>query len=282
MLARSGTGEVAPERSLLDLPVDLQLHQPPTALNVACPPVHPWAQCNHDYVLNLMQHASNSLVQQAMQMSATDWSTYFIKCFTKLVALLELITRYDDEEVAAAATVAGSESMSAWQPAAAAAGSTGPAPPGCSLATDLQLLEHIVDEWVLVIVLGLVLNPLAVATATSLNHASGEESSAPPDHYNRVVQRLQLSSEQGLQFSVALQEFNRLRHAAFHETGSLLPDVACPGLMVLAAEAEKGAAALQEITAENPAMPQAVSLKDVRFWWQEASSSDIKQEHPSD
>jgi hypothetical protein len=252
ILARSGTGEVAPEWPLMDLPQDAQIQQPLQNLSGTASP-HPWAQCNSGYVLYLMQHTSNSLVQQATQMSATDWSTYFINCFTRLVTLLELITRYSDEEVAAAITAAGNVPLNHAGPGPAgqlapAAGRAGPAPPGCSLATDLQQLEQVVDEWVLLIVLGLVLNPLAIATATSLNHASGQEDSAPPHHYNRVVQRLQLSSEQGLQFSVALEEFNRLRHAAFHETGSLLPDVACPGLMVLAAEAEKGAAALQEIT----------------------------------
>jgi hypothetical protein len=158
---------------------------------------HP-ASCS--YVGGLLQAAATdeAAQQRVCNMTAADWSKFFTESFYKLLLLLELADRDEEflqaeqqqhDKLAGSALLAGKRparhSSSCGQigsieqqqqqqqqqqggsldAAAAAAGSS-------VVLSHMQQLEQLVDEWVTLSALSLILNPLPVYMACTINHTT--------------------------------------------------------------------------------------------------------------
>ncbi|WIA17890.1 hypothetical protein OEZ85_009390 [Tetradesmus obliquus] len=107
----------------------------------------------------------------------------------------------------------------------------------------MQQLELLVDEWVTLSTLALILHPVPVYMACTINHTTQLPCAVPEGHHDRVVRRMQLTPQQAQHFAAVLEEIGRLDEAVMSQGGQLARNAACPSTVVLAAQAERGAAA---------------------------------------
>jgi hypothetical protein len=165
---------------------------------------HP-ASCS--YVGALLQAAATdeAAQQRVLAMTAPDWSKFFTESFYKLLLLLELADRSEEflqADQPQQQQPAGSGRVLETRPARhsssageaadmqqqqqgagldAAASTAAAAPAGVDIhsGSHMQQLEHLVDEWVMLSALSLILNPLPVYMACTINHATQQPSAAP-------------------------------------------------------------------------------------------------------
>eukprot|EP00775_Hariotina_reticulata_P008729 gene8729-8910_t len=181
---------------------------------------------NGSYVRALLRKATPEQVQCALQMTAADWSLFFQQSFAKLVVLLELCQRDDytsgieqlpSAAIAAAAgpdILSGRSCLSSHFNTASVTGAAAAAAPAVTpsraLSSNWQQVSSIVDEWVTLTAAALLLNPVPIYTATTINHDSQEQGSPPPGYWQSVVQRLKFTGWQVLQFHLAVRELARM------------------------------------------------------------------------
>jgi hypothetical protein len=202
---------------------------------------------NGSYVGALLQRATQEQVQRALQMTAADWSAFFQQSFAKLVVLLELCRRNDytsgtsQPPSTATSAEAGAGSLfgqpSANSVTATVAAATAAIPsltPGCNW----QQVSWIVDEWVTLTAAALLLNPIPIYMATTINHGTQQQDAPPAGYWQSVVQRLKLTGWQVLHFHLALQELARLDKMTLAHNKSLAADAGCLSTLVQAAHAE--------------------------------------------
>jgi hypothetical protein len=140
---------------------------------------HP-ASCS--YVGSLLQAAATDEAEQqrVLAMTAPDWSKFFTESFYKLLLLLELADR--NEEFLQADQPQPQQQQQRQQQCAglgAAAGTAAAAGVDIHSVSHMQQLEHLVDEWVMLSALSLILNPLPVYVACTINHATQQPCAAP-------------------------------------------------------------------------------------------------------
>jgi hypothetical protein len=214
--------------------------------------------CGGSYVGELLRGASQQQVEYVLHMTAADWSAFFQQSFSQLVMLLELCVRDEYTEgppqlppqLLPSTSTSAPEDNRLRRPsrqsnplrlssaAAAAAAAAAAVRPGVSPTSDWHQVSLIVDEWVTLSALALLLNPMPVYMATTINHATQLLDTPPPGYWQSVVRRLKLTGWQVLNFHLALKELARLDKATVAQSEALAADAGCPNTLVLAAHAE--------------------------------------------
>jgi hypothetical protein len=167
---------------------------------------HP-ASCS--YVGGLLQAVATdeAAQQRVLAMTAVDWSKFFSDSFYKLLLLLELADRSEEclqaeqqpppqqqqqqpttsekrpaRHSSSASDAADIQQQQVAGPAAggaAAAAAAAAAGVDLSCGRHMQQLEQLIDEWVTLSALSLILNPLPVYVACTINHATQQPCAAP-------------------------------------------------------------------------------------------------------
>ncbi|WIA44463.1 hypothetical protein OEZ86_007210 [Tetradesmus obliquus] len=96
----------------------------------------------------------------------------------------------------------------------------------------MQQLEQLVDEWVTLSALALILHPLPVYVASTMNHATQLPCAIPEGHHDRVVRRMQLTQQQVRHFAAVLDEISRLDDVVMAQGGQLARNAACPNTLL--------------------------------------------------
>lgn len=204
-------------------------------------------QLPDSYSARLLRQASADEVSVALSRSDAEWAEVFSSLFYKLLAHLELCARseYDYDptsscSIRGAPAPAGQPAQCSCQHAAAAQRGT------CGCAAQAQL-QKTVDDTARAFLLAWVLNHTVVGASVTMRvDGTGPSEPAAPEHWEQVVDRLQLTETQELHISICFKEFKRLMGSISAEAGCLIKCVEEPTVQLAAALRELSVAPSSE------------------------------------
>jgi hypothetical protein len=163
------------------------------------------------YSARLLRQASADEVSAALSRSAAEWAEVFFEIFYKFLAHLELCARseYDYDptsscSIRGAPAPAGQPAQCSCQHAAAAARAAQHGTCGCAAQAQLQ---KTVDDTARAFLLAWVLNHTVVGASVTMRvDGTGPSEPAAPEHWEQVVDRLQLTETQELHIAICFKE----------------------------------------------------------------------------
>lgn len=175
------------------------------------------------YAARLLRQASAAEVCSALAKSPQDWADMFRQLFYKLLAHLEMCARYEyDYNPASSCSIrpapghAGQSAQCSCQhagpgaPAAAGARAAQHSAGACGACAAREQLHDFVHDTARLFLLGWVLNHTSVGASAGIRVESvgpgAEPAAASEQHWEQVVDRLQLTEAQELHISICFQE----------------------------------------------------------------------------
>lgn len=175
------------------------------------------------FVARLLRQASAEEVSVALSKSPLEWADMFRQLFYKLLAHLEMCARYEYDynpasscSIRAAPGHAGQSAQCSCHehagpaPAAAGARAAQHSASACAACAAREQLQKLADDTCRVFLLGWVLNHTSAGASAGMRvdaAGSGAESTAPSQqHWEQVVDRLELTETQELHISICFKE----------------------------------------------------------------------------
>lgn len=173
------------------------------------------------YAARLLHQARADEVRCALAKSPQDWADMFRQLFYKLLAHLEMCARYEYDYNPASSCSIRPAPGHAGQSAQCSCQHAGPAPAAgaraaqhsasaCGACAAREQLHKFVHDTARLFLLGWVLNHTSVGASAGIRVESvgpgAEPAAASQQHWEQVVDRLQLTETQELHISICFQE----------------------------------------------------------------------------